>query len=279
MIEQGNRSMINKRIYIPFGLEIEAESIPFDEGKRVLQHKLDDRWIIGDDRSLDNGGIELSSPLISNTKENFIALKKIAKTLEYLNATYKHASLQINLDAYQFNNDDIIDLLKIFSIYENIIYRFSTGEDDRMRESATDNAMPLGNLFREFYSMNFFKNDNYLVFKNNKSYALSMKTKTKSKNDPIKVIEFRTPNGTSNFYLWMNYIVFFSSFLKCIEKKRYDRKYIDYLFFRNKFLSSIDECVTIDEKKAIDFANLIFQDEIEKDYFYYQYFDKKIKTR
>lgn len=269
--------MIDKKIYIPFGLEIEAENIPFDEGKRVLRHKIDEHWIIGDDRSLDNGGIELSSPLIPNTKDAFIQLKKIASTLEHLNATYTHASLQINLDAYQFTCNDILYLLKLFSIYENIIYCFSTGEDDYIRISAGSNASPLARLFKSEYEENII--NSYRPFINNKLFALSLKTKTQSKDDPIKVIEFRTPNGTSNFNLWMNYIVFFSAFLKCIEKNNFDKKYIDYLFRREKFMKTFDDYIAIDEIGANELANLIYQDEVEKDYFYSQYFEKKIKSR
>lgn len=275
--KQSSNKTIDKNIYIPFGLEIETENIPFDEGLRVLRHKVSDKWIIGDDRSLDRGGMELSSPIITNVKESFIALKKIAETLKYLNATYDHASLQVNLDALKFTKDDIIYLLKIFSVYENIIYRFSSGEDEFIRSCVNLHASPLGRLFKERHNRNSL--DSYCIFINNKSYALSLKTKTINEKDPIKVIEFRTPNGTSNYYLWMNYIIFFSSFLKCIEKKKYDKEYIDYLFNEGCLVDSLNEYNVIDEKKAIEFADLIYQDNIEKDYFYNQYFDKIIKKR
>lgn len=77
----------------------------------------------------------------------------------------------------------------------------------------------------------------------------------------------------------MNYIVFFSSFLKCIEMKKYDKEYIDYQFVKTKFADNLDELLAIEEYKAVELANLIYQIEVEKDVFYSQYFDKKIITK
>lgn len=274
-----NRKEIDKKIYIPYGLEIETENIPYDDGKRVLRHKVDEGWDIGTDRTLINGGLELTSPVLPNNKETIIRLKKISKTLEFLNPTFDNASLQINFKADYFTNDDIINLLKMFSIYENIICRFCTGVNNSMRKSISGYASPLGGLFRYNYNTNAIKEESYVRLKNNKSLALSLKTLTENIKDSIKVIEFRTPNGTDNFYLWMNYIIFFSSFLTIIKNRKYDEEYINYLFYRESFAKTINDLVSVDEKKATEFANLIYQSEAEKECFYSQYFDKKIRTR
>lgn len=270
-----NRKIIDKSIYSPYGIEIEAEGIEFELGTRVLGHKITDDWNIKIDNSLTDGGIELASPVLDNTKENIIRLKKIASTLEFLGATFKNASFQINFDAYDLTSNDIIYLLKIFSIYENVIYRFSTGIDSTLRQTVRDFAFPISKAFFYLYNNCRVKEDSYSQLINDKSLAISLKTKTKNDNDPIKVIEFRTPNGTSDFYLWMNYIVFFSSFLTCIKNKKYDREYIDYLFDIMEF-KTVEDLIRIDEVKANEFAQLIYQSDIEKECFFKQYYDKQI---
>ena len=272
-----NRKTIDKSIYIPYGIEIEVEGIDYDEGVKVLRHKITDDWRIKTDRSLDNGGIELVSPVLTNTKENIIILKKIASTLEFLGAKFEHASFQINFDAYDFTNDNIIYLLKIFSIYENVIYRFSSGVNESMRHNI-NYALPLGRIFYYKYNNSDIQ-ESYNIFINNKSFALSLKTKSRNCDDPIKVVEFRTPNGTCSFYLWMNYIVFFSSFLKCVKTRKYDKEYIDHLFSRMELFEHIDELIRVDEVKANEFAHLIYQSDAEKECFFRQYYDKKILTR
>ncbi|MBO5475067.1 MAG: amidoligase family protein [Bacilli bacterium] len=273
-----NRKNIDKRIYIPFGLEIEMEGIEYEKGFRALSHKITDDWKVTTDRSLIAGGIELVSPVLDNTKESITRLKKISSTLDFFGATFERASFQLNFDAYNLSNNDIIYLLKIFSIYENVIYRFSTGINESMRSSISY-ALPISSVFSSSYKDYSDTKESYDSLINNKSFALSLKTLSRNNNDPIKVIEFRTPNGTSNFYLWMNYIVFFSSLLTTIINKKYDAEYIDYIFLGMNFFQSMEEMLKVDEKRAKELADLIFNCEEEKDIFYSQYFDKIVRTR
>lgn len=266
---------ISKEIFIPFGLEIEMEGIPFEEGERVICHKVDENWIIGTDLSLTDEGIELSSPVLSNEIETFKKLKKLAKTLEFLNPTFEHASFQINLDAYTFSKEDFINLLKMFSIYENIIYRFSTGEEEHIRECAGEFASPVAQLFYDKYHGTAKKEISYQRLINNETMALSLKRKMKKKEGPIAMIEFRTPNGTYNYDLWFNYITFFSAFLTYIKSEVYDKEKMDYLFEHEPFLGHIRELEAIDEKKALQLADLIFTNEEDKNAFYKQYIYKR----
>lgn len=270
---------IDKNIYIPYGLEIEMESVDFIQTKRMLKSKINDTWIVGDDETLDDRGVELTSPKLNNDFETLIMLEKISKTLMFLNPTFNNCSLQINLNADFLDNSDIQYLLKIFSIYENIIYRFSTGIDEKIRDCYRDYAIPIGKLFTERYYFWGMSTNSYYRLINNKKYALSLKTLTRAKDDPIKVIEFRTSNGTVDFNLWMNYVVFFSSFMTMIRKRKYDKKIIDKSFSKLKLINSLDKLLEIDESKAREFADLIYISEDEKNRFYSQYFEKKILKR
>ncbi len=268
------RKQITKEIFIPFGIEIEMEGTSFDEGKRVLQHKVNESWQIKTDRSLMDGGIELVSPVLSNEIGTFHQLRKIAKTLEFLQPTFEHASFQVNLDAYTFKKEDFVNLLKMFSVYEDIIYRFSMGEDEHLRKNAFEYIKPIRYLLYNEYLKISKTEINYEEIINNKFFALSLKTKTKEKKDPIKVVEFRTPNGTYNYDLWINYITFFSAFLTYIKSRSYDKEKIDYLFEQTNFSLTIEAIEAIDEENAIQLAESIFTNEEDKNAFYKQYIYK-----
>lgn len=269
------KKQISREIFIPFGIEIEMEGIPFEEGKRVIRHKVDENWKMGIDKGLINEIMELSSPVLSNEIETFKKLKKLAKTLQFLNPTFEHASFQINLDADIFGKEDFINLLKMFSVYENIIYRFSMGEDEHIRECAFAYAGPIRRLFYNAYHKNIRMEESYKNLINNKFFALSLKTKTRETKDPIKIVEFRTPNGTYHYDLWFNYITFFSAFLTYIKREDYDKEKIDYLFEHVKFFTCMQELETIDEKKALQLADFIFTNDEDKKIFYKQYVYKK----
>ncbi len=264
------KKIITPKIYIPFGLEIELEGVDYDNGKRVINHKIPKSWEIKTDDSLDNKGIEIASGVIENTKENVIMLKKLSETLKYLGATFEHASLQINLDAYDLSDDDILNLFKLYSVYENIVYRFSLGSDDKLRESILMYARPIQKMFYSKYYSNVRKVDQYRRFIRTKTFGICLKTKTKSDNDKIRVVEFRTPNGSDDYRLWLNYITFFSSLLSYV-KRDCDTEFIDYKFEHLNFIPFHD-MTKIDEKNALELSDLIFRDEVDAGNFKEQYF-------
>ena len=267
------KNIITPEIFIPYGVEIELENVSYNEGERVIAKKVPKSFNIGVDNTLDYGGIEIRSSVLENTKENIVMFKKLSKTLKFLGATYDSASFQTNLDAYDFSEDDILNFLKMFSVYENIVYRFSLGEDNHIRESAGDYAHPIRSHFYAKYNSNAKKRDRYLRYINAKSFSISLKTLTTYKKDPVKVIEFRTPNGTSDYRLWLNYITFFSSFLNCVKTKCFDKELIDYKFENLTGLLQKD-LFSIDEGNANELADMIFKDQVDKDNFKEQYFSQ-----
>ncbi len=122
-------------------------------------------------------------------------------------------------------------------------------------------------------SIILMQRDRYLRYINAKSFSISLKTLTTYKKDPVKVIEFRTPNGTSDYRLWLNYITFFSSFLNCVKTKCFDKELIDYKFENLTGLLQKD-LFSIDEGNANELADMIFKDQVDKDNFKEQYFSQ-----
>ena len=105
------------------------------------------------------------------------------------------------------------------------------------------------------------------MFSDNKRYGLVFK----SKQD---LIEFRTPNSTSNPTLIQNYIATFYYLLTYVMKNKYDKKRVDdYInhYYKTYILESYER---ENPEKAIEFASEIFPHQIDRTYFYHQYFRK-----
>ena len=59
--------------------------------------------------------------------------------LEKLNPDYKKSSFQVNFDGSLLpTTEDRIRFLKLYAMYEDIIYRFSKGDDKEFRESISE---------------------------------------------------------------------------------------------------------------------------------------------
>lgn len=277
-MELKSKKIITNEIYIPYGLEIEAESIPYEEGKRVLSHKVEADWKIGVDNTLIDQGIEISTPVLTNKKENYTRLKKIASTLKFLKATFKNASFQINFDIMDLKQEKILDLLKMYAVFEHIVYRFSRGNHENLRKNIFDWTCPISNLFFDRYQMNAQDYDKYKRFINTKTFGISLKTRTRNISDPLLLVEFRTPDGCDDYDIWMNYITFFSAFLTYVKGSNYDKSYIDYMFNKKYFITT-DRLTDIDEVGALKLASMIYTNEEDKENFYKQYFSENKRVR
>lgn len=268
-LKEYKRKQISKEIFIPFGIEIEAEGIPYDNSKRVINHKVDDKWSIKTDRSLQDGGVEIVSPVLTNDIVVWKQLRKLSETLKFLSPTFDQSSFQVNLDAFNLSEEEIIDFLKLYSVYEKVIYGFSKGFDQHLRKDMSY-AEPISyEFYQQYHKKPRFRC--YHEFINNKRFSISLKTKTRSIHDKIQVIEFRTPNGTDDAFLWQNYITCFSAMLKHITSRMFDPEKIDFLFSKCFYRPSLDSLETVDEKKGIEFAELIFTNDMDKTCFYKQY--------
>ena len=139
------RSILTIPPIINFGLELELEGVNIGDVHRAVNTELGNNWIIKVDDSLEKGkNAEIVTPVFQNRKQTWIILKKLGTLLEKLNPTYDNCSFQINFDGTLLPNlDDRIRFIKLFAMYEDIIYRFSQGEDGKYRESLETYAYPI----------------------------------------------------------------------------------------------------------------------------------------
>lgn len=250
-----------------FGLELELDQIKYDEVLKLVRTNFNQGWIVKIDKSLTKDkNAEIVSPILQNKKQTWQLLQKMGTLLEKLNPDYSKCSFQINFDGSLLPSiEDRIRFLKLYAMYEDIIYRFSKGEDEEYRDSLEMYASPTilalkGALqYDEDYALD--------LFSDNKRYGIVFK----SKQD---LIEFRTPNMTSNPTLMQNYITFFYYLLRFATNRKYPQKEIDtYIdnFYKIYLLEAYEVLKT---NKALKLSTMIFPHKQDQLYFMHQYLGK-----
>lgn len=251
-----------------FGLEFELEDVDIQKVQKAVNTELGYDWITKVDDSLKKGNsAEIVTPVLQNRKQTWIILKRLGELLERLNPTYDNCSFQINFDGQLLPNiEDRVRFLKLYAMYEDIIYRFSQGEDGKYRDSLETYAPPI--ILALKGCQGYGKDTIIDYFSDNKRYGLVFKTKGKD------LIEFRTPNATSNPILWQNYITVFYYLLKFATSNKYPKKEIDEYIdkFMSIYLLERYEVPRID--KALKLSNMIFPHKQDQLYFMHQYIGK-----
>ena len=249
-----------------FGVEIEMECVDVKNLQRFLGYRIHS-WQQKEDLSLlAFNSFELSSPIFKNTHHTWNRLRKLSKALKLFNPSFKHASFQVSLD--MVSDENLIRLFKFYALYEKVIYCFSKGNDFRLRECIKKFASPIGfSLQNELdyeetiYALKFFQN--------RKKYGLNINRIDEGIYKSNKVIEFRTPNGTVDAWLWQNYINTFYHMINYVSSSQYDIEKMNYSFKNEKFHNEV--CGTLDIEKCLEFVDLIFPNDIDKLYFIKQY--------
>lgn len=264
-LEYRNKLTIPKNIN--FGLELEIDKINFKETVRLIRTNFHENWKIKTDKSLTKDqNVEIVTPVLQNNQETWKLLKKMGSLLQRLNPDYSRCSFQINFDGSLLpSTQDKIRFLKLYAMYEDIIYRFSKGEDSEYRETLDMYASPI--ILSLKGALQYDDEAAIDIFSDNKRYGLVFK----SKQD---LIEFRTPNMTGNPILMQNYITFFYYLLRFATSRKCNQKELDeYIdtFYKIYLLEGYE----LEKKdKAIKLSKMIFPHKQDQLYFLHQYLDK-----
>ncbi|MGN1371060.1 MAG: hypothetical protein ACI4XM_02110 [Candidatus Coprovivens sp.] len=250
------------------GLELELENVDIRIVHQDVITALGHNWITKVDDSLLKGkSAEIVTPVFQNRKQTWILLKKLGEILERLKPTYDNCSFQVNFDGKLLPKlEDRVRFIKLYAMYEDIIYRFSQGEDNKYRDSLEIYASPI--ILALKGCQGYSKDTIVDYFSNNKRYGLVFKTNGKD------LIEFRTPNATSNSILWQNYITTFYYLIKFATSNKYPKKEIDE--YIDKFMSIylLERYSVPRLEKALKLSNMIFPHKQDQLYFMHQYIGK-----
>lgn len=268
---------------VTFGFEIESESA----NKKKINYELDkefkdDLWYFDRDDTVYNGG-EISTPILTDLTDNWLNIEKACNILNKYSRVGESCGGHIHIGSQVLGDEPIswINFIKLWVIYEKIIYRFGSGEYLINRHEISKFAPPMAQKL--YNSYNYISNMRTVTLKriidliDYKKFSainfLHVKSNHINKIEEMNTIEFRTPNGTLNPIIWQNNLNMFIHLLKYARSEEFNHDFIDEKFSNIYGLKpNIQEYQKIFISDALEFTDLIFDNNLNKINFLKQYF-------
>lgn len=273
------RNTLNLPDNLTIGVEIEYERLSKLLVDIFINKNLSN-WTSKDDVTLKHGG-EITSPIMTDTISNWQELKIVCDYLSKHNAdTTNNAGGHIHIGDNILGED--IDtwkhFLKLYTAYENVLFRFGYGDKISGRKNIFEYARPTADLLYErLKEINEAKDLSRLIriIATSKYNAINFKNSTfyTAEYNTQKTIEFRSPNATTNAIIWQNNINTFSKMLISSKNKAMDIEFLDYKL-QHEFHPYSENFYLYDNinlKNALEFVDLVFDNNLDKIYFLRQY--------
>jgi hypothetical protein len=289
---------------LTFGLEFEVKGISLNsmgnlfESKKLLdelfkRQNLDfdlSRWKAKADCTV-KGGLELTSPVLKDTKNDWEEIKQVSSLLKSLGAYADEdcgGHIHIGANILGTNQKAYEKFFKICSSCEDVIYKMSNPPGDKLRNSIYKQAAPTKPIVDEIIQKGYINisskedvidlaniySDSYIENLTSAGRGKLFNLENISKNG-INTIEFRQFNEVTN--------------LDYVEKQRniflpasiITKSISEDSNFKNKekiYERLIDE-KTPEEEKALCFVDYMFDDIMDKVVYYERYlaYDKELK--
>ena len=271
-----------------FGLELEFEKARLNKIEEELKKVgLEENWEVKKDLSIRNGG-EVASPILRDTESDWKTLEKVCDILDK-NARIEGncgGHIHVGIQALGTNKQAWINLINLWSTYENIIYRFAYGDSLNARYTIKKFATPIALKLKQDYKRLLKYESQGFLETRDILYTISYKRcqainfyNVKLKEDELKnslnnknTIEFRCPNGTLDPIIWQNNTNFFTKMLNYVNSTDYnndivenrkrinENKYINLYWYSQIFL-----------QQSLELCDMIFTNNLDKIYFLKQY--------
>lgn len=270
------RSSLGFRNNMTFGVEIEYESL--------LQIELENLsvfdWSSVNDSTLICGG-EIKSPILKDKEDDWDSLVSICSLLK-LNCvgTFGYCGGHIHFGRKVFENNYkyMINFLKLIMLYEPILYYFGYGDKLIPRRCINKYAPPIASdLYKIRKDISNCRSMGqvldtipYLV----KNQSISFKNLDfEHVYEFYNTLEFRFPNSSSEEVVWQNNINVIGKLLMYACSEGFDEHLVNYrLFWLKNSRYDKKMYVTIQKELAFEFADLIFDNMLDKINFLKQYF-------
>ncbi len=271
------RDKLNLSSKLTFGIELEYERFSKTEVTEFINSSLKG-WISKYDGSLYSGG-EINSPIMKDKTKSWRDLKNICDYLSSAKAdTAHHAGGHIHIGASILAQDADAwrKFLKLYTAYENVTFRFAFGDKISGRREIIKYATPVAD---ELYAViDDINQDSSLStihekLPNVRNRALNFTNVCFDKSEAKNTLEFRCPNATTNEVVWQNNINTFANMLIVCGDKVVDEEFLDYKL-NNEYLSYGSNRHLYNEinlKNALEFVDLVFDNNLDKVYFLRQY--------
>ena len=251
-----------------FGLELELDKVDLLEIRELVGRNIGGDFSVKNDKSLTTGmNAEINTPVLRNSKATWELLKRMGELLKKINASYDRCSFQVNFDGSLLPSvEDRVKFLKIYAMYEDIVYRFSKGEYLSYRDSLEEYASPIILTLKGVLSIN---NDAVVeMFSNQKRYGICFKSRD------CDLIEFRTPNMTDNVCLWQNYVTFFYYLLNLVHSGKINMREVDEYINNYSRIYILENYEKEKEEKALQLSKKLFCNSTDRINFMHQYLGK-----
>lgn len=281
--------------HITFGAEIEYEGVDLKSAEDYIKaYNLD--WKATDDKTIEYGG-EFVSKILHDEPKTWQTLKQVCEFLKRnkvdttINAGFHvHVGTHIlgdNVNAWR-------KFAKLYTAYERVFMRFAYGDKINARPALARYAQPVGlgllerrdALVEKSYLLGI--KHYFGVLKDNKKSALNIRSfDFVNCIRDLNTIEFRAFNATVEETIIQNDIKVAVSMLIAALSSDLDEDFLDYKLNNLEkenltFDDYLNECNNVSLQDAMEFADLIFNDNRSKMYFLKQYiknFERTINKR
>lgn len=286
---------------VTFGIEIEFANalmddvrnkiykfygIPSEESNYSMWKVVNDTTVQMRDSSLRTFGGEINSPILSNNNK---AWREISGICDILNDTTnisisENCAFHIHIGSNIFDKGmvEIGNLLKLWMLYEDVIYYFGYGKSKYGRNIIMNFAAPINKKIFEvidLINLNHWNGDDefFRFYSKIRREGLSLWYLNNGYDSIKNTFEIRCPNGTLDKFIMQNNVNFFVNLFNYAKCDNFDSELINYEL-RSFNTMEISDFNHINIDKASRLADLIFKSEIDRLYFLRQYlklFDSK----
>lgn len=275
------KTILNINTQITFGLEIEFQNVllsylrsnfdlsfwTFEKEEKTISKECNNDYLGG----------EAITKICKDSKQDWKEIKKLLEFIKesegYVNS-YCGGHIHIGKNILEENEKYLTNFFKLWTVYEDIIFRFGNGNTAYGRKYQAEYAKPASIklyelLERNNFSLKYRKIINFSAFM--KHYAIDL-TKFCEENGTI---EFRNPNATLDIELWQNHVLFFVSLLNAAKS---DSTNFDIINKRlreyKKENYQIENYQYSNIEKAIELSDLIYTNYFDKVCFLKEYTKK-----
>lgn len=274
------RDTLNLPDDVTFGVEIEYEKILKSATDKFISKNLKN-WRSKSDGSLISGG-EITSPVMSDDIRYWKELKKVCEHLSKRKAdTLHNAGGHIHIGARVLGED--VEawkcFLKLYTAYENVLFRFIYGDKISGRKKLFKYAPPTADLIynrmSDISKANSISDIHWNLQTNERYAALNFCNVAFYYMECIEgnTLEFRSPNATTNEVVWQNNINTLAKMLLSSRDKVMDEDFLDYKLTHEYLPYSGNEYLynDVNLKNALEFVDLVFDNNVDKMCFLRQY--------
>ena len=269
---------------ITYGFELEFEHSDNEKiSDELCILDLDYRWYVSRDKSLINGG-EIASPILTDRKKDWNELMQVCEVINKNARINCNSSSHIHVGTQVFGREKSTwrNFLLLWATYENIIFRFTAGEYINPRPGVSTYALPVSTNFMNVYNtfnwnnnltlLHLRKSLGYRGFNFDRYQAINLSHATNRFYEyDDNTVEFRSPNGTLQPIILQNNLNLFIALIKYCKSSKFDEDTILKRYQAVRKSMNIYLYGQVYLEQAIELADLIFENNLDKIYFLRQY--------